>query len=89
MMAGWMRIVGSLGDTTDDAPYKGTVPLPIDPRMIMIGDQGKREAYLLCPARIVDEVSGRVFFTGKCIADLGHNISLGSLCTRKGTNITK
>src|SRR6266568_3279820 len=37
---------GSLGDCANHTPDKGAVPLPVDPRMIMVGDERETKANL-------------------------------------------
>jgi hypothetical protein len=57
-------------DAAEHAPDEGTLPLVVDPRMEVIGDQREREPSFLCVSRILHEVQRLAFFAGECVPDL-------------------
>src|ERR1044071_4889413 len=67
-----LQLFGRVRDRPDDAPDKGTLPLPIDPGMIMIRDHRKLETRFLRAYREANQIGGAVFFAAELVADFGH-----------------
>jgi hypothetical protein len=48
------------GNRAEHTPHEGALPLAIDPRMEVVGDQSEGEASVLRQARMLDEVERTV-----------------------------
>ncbi len=58
------------GDRSEDGPYERAFPLPIDPGMEVIRDQGERKSCRLGRDSVCDQVSWAVLLTRQRISNL-------------------
>jgi hypothetical protein len=56
--------------TTDHAPDERSVPLTVDPGVVVVGDQAEAETRVFRANGIPDEIEGRVLLARKRVADL-------------------
>lgn len=59
-----------LGDGADDGPHERTLPLAVDPRVVVVGDEPEREAALLGHRRVAGQLAGAVLLARELVADL-------------------
>jgi hypothetical protein len=66
------------GDAAEHRPHKRAVALVRDPRMVVVGDDRRRETELLGGDRVVDQGVRRVLLGGEPVADSHSEVSHGS-----------
>jgi hypothetical protein len=76
---------GRLRDGPEDAPHEGALPLPVDPRMEMIGDEGEAEPGVLRNLGVPNEVGRRLLFARELVAKGNKEVPIASRGARKGT----
>src|SRR5690606_27331442 len=69
------QALGFLSDRADDGPDEGAVPLPVDPGMIVVGDEGEGEPGLFRLAREAHQRRRVVLFAGEGVSDLSHAVT--------------
>src|SRR5207244_1906292 len=61
---------GGLGDTAEHRPHERALSLSIDPRVVVVGDNGEIEAGALGLTGELHQVGGSVFFGAQPVAEL-------------------
>ncbi len=59
-------------DAADHAPHERALPLPVDPGMVVVGDQPEAEPRVLGHRRVADQVVGTMLLARDLVADLHH-----------------
>jgi hypothetical protein len=77
--------LGRLRNGAQDAPHEGALPLPVDPRMEMIGDEGEAEPGVLRNLGVPNEVGRRLLFARELVAKGNKEVPIASRGARKGT----
>jgi hypothetical protein len=69
-----MQRSSGVGYTTNDAPDKRALPLLVYPGVIVIRYQSESETCFLCHPGTRNQLVGSMFFAGKGVADLEHDV---------------
>src|SRR5581483_6071152 len=71
-------LLGRVRDAAERRPHERAVPLSVDPRVVVVGDEREREAGALGENRLPNELARRVVLGRKCESQFRHGTGVSS-----------